>query len=143
VDSPDFFLPVFQLMEETQQQSIAMGAALRTFMTSLLNYRANTSTVDMRVVKSNLDQWKNTMIEKEQTQEFLRQQYLEKHDIPRMTAKKNYEEYMASKNERMYQWLRSKNHGDLFHWLEMEHNKEDTSAFQDPVYTKYVKTSTP
>lgn len=126
-------------MEESHS---AIGNALRTFIKSLLNYRANTSSTDVRVVKSQLELWNNIVVQKEQTEEHLRQHYLEKHDIPRTTAKQKYEEYMQNKNERMYQWLRSKNHGDLFAWLEMEY-KEDPAALIDPVYTKYVKTSTP
>ena len=130
-------------MEESQQQSNSIGNALRAFTTTFLNYRANTSTVDMRVVKANLEQWKTTMMEKDQSQEYLRQQYLEKHDIPRTSARQKYQEYITEKNERMYQWLRTKNHGDLFQWLELEYKNDDNAAFSDPVYTKYVKTSTP
>jgi hypothetical protein len=128
-------------MEESQKKS-AIGNALRTFMTSLLNYRANTSAMDIRVVKSQLETWNSMVVEREQMEEHLRQQYLEKHEIPRNEAQQKYEEYMQDKKERMYQWLRSKNHGDLFHWLELEY-KEDPSALTDPVYTRYVKTSTP
>lgn len=133
VGKPQFFLPVFQLMEDTKK---ACGKALHSFTNALLNYRANTSKVDMRLIQSHLEQWKSTMVEREQTEEYLRQQYLEKHDGPRTNAKQKYMEYLQNKNEKFYQWLRTKNHGDLFQWLEMDY-KEDATPMGDPVYTKY------
>lgn len=122
-------------MESHNKQ--ACGKALRTFMNTLLNYRANTATIDTSLIKSHLEQWKSAVSEREQTEEYLRQQYLEKHETPRLTAKQKYEEFLQMKNEKYYQWLRTKNHGDLFQWLELEH-KEDVSPLSDPVYTKYI-----
>lgn len=135
----DYFLPVFQLME-TQQQ--ACGKALHSFMNTLLNYRANTSTTDVRIVQSQLEMWSSIVDEKEQTEEHMRQVYIEQHDAPRTEAKQKYEQFLRAKDDLYYQWLRTKNHGDLFQWLEMEY-KEDTTPLSDMVYTKYTKTSTP
>lgn len=125
---------------ESQKESC--GKALFSFMKTLLNYRANTSAVDVRTVTSRLVEWKDIVTQMEQTEELLRQQYLDKHETPREQAKQKYAEFLQSKNEKFYEWLRTKKHGDLYQWLEYEY-KEDTAPLFDLVHTKYIKTSTP
>lgn len=111
---------------------------LTHFVKSLLNYSVNTATEDASKVKATHDAWLAVQMEKEQGQEMIRQEYMEKHEIPRTTAQQQYRDFLQQKKTLYHEWLRTQNHGDLYAWLRttFEH---DTKPFEDTVYTMYAK----
>ena len=123
-------------MEEARKQT---GADLRNFVKSLLNHRANAVTTSLTDVESKWRVWNASYEQHEQLLKNLESDYSEKHEVPRLASHQRYNEFIQQKQQLYYQYLQSKNQGDLYNWLRLTFNSEDDdiAAMRDQIYTMY------
>jgi hypothetical protein len=109
---------------------------LKKFTQSLLENVVNSGKTSDIALNISFEDLKKNMTEQNQYLDFLREEYIKKHDIPRKESEFAYSTYVTDKMNLKNEWKRSKDISKLMDFLQFK-LPEDVILVKDPIYTSY------
>jgi len=109
---------------------------LKKFTQSLLENVVNSGKTSDIALNISFEDLKKNMNEQSQYEQFLKDEYMKNHDIPRKESEFAYSTYVTDKGNLKNEWKRSKDTTKLMDFLQFK-APENILLAKDPVYTIY------
>lgn len=119
-------------MEPQKEQNI------RTLFSTIANHAMSSTKVPIPAVKMVYDTWKAARLEDQAAELQLREQYVEKHEVPRNRREFEYNTYYAERAKAKQTWEDTQSTSDLRKLLDIKLPNELLAIPMSTVYTQYT-----
>ena len=109
---------------------------LKQFTQTLVNNTINSGKTSDIALNVSFEEFKKHITEQSQHNQFLIEEYMKNHDIPRKEKEFEYNTYVTDKANLKNEWKKNKDINSLLNYLQFK-TPENLLTSKDPIYTIY------